>query len=157
MQTANRSGAGYFGIGIYQVKEFRNVGTLWRGAYQLGAAFIFTIGKRYRLQPTDVTNVWREIPLQNYASFDAFFAALPYSCRLIGVEEGGVSLPDFQHPQRAVYLLGAEDSGLPPAIQARCHAIVSIPSVRSASYNVAQAGTLVMYERLRAELEGGLV
>ena len=41
---------GYFGIGIYQAKRFENVGVLWRGAYQLGASFIFTIGKRYRRQ-----------------------------------------------------------------------------------------------------------
>jgi len=28
----------YFGIGIYQGKTESNVGTLWRSAYQLGAA-----------------------------------------------------------------------------------------------------------------------
>ncbi len=42
--------SGYFGIGIYQAKRFENVGVLWRGAYQLGASYIFTIGKRYRRQ-----------------------------------------------------------------------------------------------------------
>ncbi len=44
----------YFGIGIYQAKHFDNVGVLWRGAYQLGAAFIFTVGKRYRPHASDV-------------------------------------------------------------------------------------------------------
>lgn len=42
---------------------------------------------------------------------------------------GGTSLPGFSHPQQAVYLLGAEDSGLPNAIVARCHAVVTVPSV----------------------------
>ncbi|MEZ4612612.1 MAG: TrmH family RNA methyltransferase [Caldilineaceae bacterium] len=103
---------------MYQVKHYENVGVLWRGAYQLGAAFIFTIGKRYKPTATDVHLTWTHIPLYNFATFDEFMAALPYSCPLIGVEMGGTSLPGFSHPQQAVYLLGAEDSGLPNAIVA---------------------------------------
>jgi tRNA G18 (ribose-2'-O)-methylase SpoU len=60
---------------------------------------------------------------------------------------GGEPLPGFEHPDRVVYLLGAEDSGLPKRVLAHCHAVVSIPAVRRASYNVAQAGTIVMYDR----------
>ncbi len=36
----------YFEIGIFHPKTKENIGTLWRSAYQLGAAGIFTIGKR---------------------------------------------------------------------------------------------------------------
>jgi tRNA G18 (ribose-2'-O)-methylase SpoU len=61
---------------------------------------------------------------------------------------GGTPLPDFVHPERAVYILGAEDGGLPIEIAARCHGVVSIPAVRFASYNVAVAGTLIMYDRM---------
>jgi tRNA G18 (ribose-2'-O)-methylase SpoU len=129
------------------VKHYENVGVLWRGAYQLGASFIFTIGKRYKPNATDVHLTWTHIPLYNYATFDEFMAALPYSTPLVGVEMGGTSLPGFSHPQQAVYLLGAEDSGLPKSIRERCHAVVTVPSVRRASFNVAQAGTIVMYDR----------
>lgn len=129
------------------MKHYENVGVLWRGAYQLGASFIFTIGKRYKPNATDVHLTWTHIPLYNYATFDEFMAALPYSAPLVGVEMGGTSLPGFSHPQQAVYLLGAEDSGLPKSILERCHAVVAVPSVRRASFNVAQAGTIVMYDR----------
>lgn len=139
---------GYFGIGIYQAKRFENVGVLWRGAYQLGASFIFTIGKRYRRQASDTTATWAHIPLYTYMGFDDFFEALPYGCRLVGVEADGTPLPDFQHPERAVYLLGAEDGGLPKYVMARCNQLVTIPALRYDSYNVAQAGTIVMYDRV---------
>ena len=67
---------------------------------------------------------------------------------IVGVEMGGTPLPEFEHPVRAVYLLGAEDGGLPNQVREQCHSVVSLPSVRLESYNVAQAGTLVMYDRL---------
>eukprot|EP01047_Picozoa_sp_COSAG01_P129466 COSAG01_NODE_58919_length_303_cov_0.759804_1_plen_52_part_10 len=38
------SGDGFFGIGIVHGKSRANQGTLWRSAYQLGAAFTFTVG-----------------------------------------------------------------------------------------------------------------
>ncbi len=137
----------HFGIGIYQVKTSPNVGVLWRGAYQLGADYVFTIGPRYKPESSDVFATWQQIPLFRYATFDEMFAAMPYSTRLIGVEMGGKPLPDFEHPDRAVYLLGAEDSGLPQSVLDRCYAAISIPAARKASYNVAQAGTLVCYDR----------
>lgn len=140
---------GFFGVGVWQPKTADNVGTLWRGAYQLGADFLFTVGRRYRKQPGDTVKAWRHVPLFNYESFDTMLDALPLECLLVGVEMGGAPLHQYQHPERCIYLLGAEDHGLPPKLLDRCHQIVSIHSIRTESYNVAQAGTLVMYERAR--------
>ena len=139
---------GYFGIGIYQAKRADNVGHLWRSAYQLGASFIFTIGARYRPQPSDVYNTWQHIPLFSYSNLEDFLASPAYDCPLVGIEENGQSILDFQHPHRAIYLLGAEDNGLPDFIVRQCHHHITIPALRAASYNVAQAGTLVMYDRM---------
>jgi tRNA G18 (ribose-2'-O)-methylase SpoU len=138
----------HFGIGIYMGKTWENVGILWRSAYQLGASYIFTIGRRYRRHSTDTEKSWLHIPLFQFESFEALYSAAPHAAPLIAVEEGGEPLPAFEHPARALYLLGAEDSGLPSEILARCHHQISIPAVRKTSYNVAIAGTLVMYDRL---------
>ena len=62
---------------------------------------------------------------------------------------GGTPLHEFVHPERAVYLLGAEDAGLPPAIVRACAHCVSLDGARASSYNVATAGTLIMYDRRR--------
>ena len=61
---------------------------------------------------------------------------------------GGEPLRTFEHPERCVYLLGAEDAGLPEPILRACRHRVSLEGVRAESYNVAVAGTLVMYDRL---------
>lgn len=146
---------GYFGIGIVNGKKECNIGTLWRGAFQLGAAFIFTIGNRYSRQCSDTLKTWRHVPLFQYADFLSFLAARPYDCQRIAVETGGDSLFGFEHPQRAIYILGAEDNGLSEEVIARCDSCIAIPSVRVDSYNVAQAGTIVMYDRLVKNMREG--
>lgn len=138
---------GYFEIGIYNTKTPANLGTLWRSAFQLGAAGIFTIGKRYPRQASDTIKAYRHVPLREYADVETFLAAQPYDCPIVAVEMGGRSLPGFSHPERAIYLLGAEDHGLPEALLRRCQHTVAIPAQRTESFNVAVAGSLVMFDR----------
>lgn len=138
---------GFFEIGIVRGKCPANVGTLWRSAFQMGASGIFTIGKRYTNQCSDTVKAYRHIPCREYLDFDAFIASLPHSCPIVAVEMGGKPLATFTHPESAVYLLGAEDHGISPVMLSRCHHVVSLPAVRTESYNVAVAGSLVMYDR----------
>lgn len=137
---------GYFGVGIVGGKCAANVGTLWRSAYQLGASFIFTAGARYPQQACDTVKAFRHVPMFEWASVEDL--TLPAGCEPILVEMGGRMLDEFQHPERAVYILGAEDHGVPPVLLARKWRIVSLPCVRTASFNVAVAGSLVMMHRL---------
>ena len=59
-------GRRYHAIGIVGAKNEQNVGTLWRSAFQLGAAFIFTVGTRYRSQTTDtLKSHWRMVHAAN--------------------------------------------------------------------------------------------
>jgi len=139
---------GYFGIGIYHCKTEHNIGTLWRSAYQLGASFIFTIGKRYKKQASDTLQTYRHVPLYHYVHFDEFYQNLPYGCQFVAIEHRGTSLPVYRHAQQAVYLLGAEDYGLPESILEKVQSTIEIPSVRTDCYNVAVAGSIVMYDRM---------
>jgi len=138
---------GFFEIGVYQPKTAENIGTLWRSAYQLGAAGIFTIGRRYRHQVSDTCKSPRHIPLRHYETWEQFCLSRPDAARVVGIEMGGRSLSDFTHPSQAIYLLGSEDGGLPPGIQRACQVVVELEAVGPASYNVAVAGSLVMYHR----------
>jgi len=139
---------GYFEIGIYHCKRSVNIGTLWRSAYQLGAAGIFVIGHRFKNQCSDTAQAYRHIPLREYHDMAHLKSCLPYGASVVGIEMGGRPLTGYTHPMRAVYVLGAEDSGLPARVMEQCHSIVSLESVVMASYNVAVAGTLVMYHRV---------
>lgn len=138
---------GYFEIGIYQGKTPANLGTLWRSAYQLGAAGIFLIGSRFHKQASDTVKAYRHIPLREFRDFQHFQDSRPYDCMLVGVEMGGKALSGYTHPERAIYLLGAEDSGLPKYVMEKCQNIISLEAFNTLSYNVAVAGSLVMYHR----------
>ena len=139
---------GYYGIGIFHPKTEVNVGTLWRSAFSLDALFIFTIGKRYEKQSSDTTATWRHIPLYHYTSFEEFNNYRPYDCKLIGVEISEKSIPikNFIHPQRCIYLLGAEDHGLPNYVLEKCQYVIEIPS--RFCLNVSTAGSIVMFDRI---------
>lgn len=139
---------GYFGIGVYHPKTEENIGTLWRHARLYGADFIFTIGRRYRKQASDTSNTPLHIPLYNYVDYQDFYDHLPNGCQVVCVEqtESSVELPAAEHPERAVYLLGAEDHGLPEDIM-NDKQVIEIPSIEPQSMNVAVSGTLVMYDR----------
>lgn len=139
---------GYFGIGIYYPKTEENIGTLWRSAFLYDAAFIFTIGRRYKEQCSDTTKSFRSIPLYHYIDYADFYQHMPYDCRLVCIElsEQAMSLNQFQHPTRCIYLLGAEDYGLPSSVT-QGQLVVQIPAPKPISTNVAVAGSIVLYDR----------
>lgn len=142
---------GYFGIGIVGCKTAVNVGTLWRSAHNFGAAFLVVIHARYQRHASDTTHAQLHVPLYVYDTFEAFLQARPYNCPLIAVEQTPEScaLEAFQHPHRAVYLLGAEDTGLPSTVLAHCQATVAITTPMC--LNVAVAGSIVMYDRAQKQ------
>jgi len=139
---------GYFGIGIYHGKTSENIGTLWRSANILGADFIFTIGKRYTKQCTDTMSTPKHIPLFHYSTWTDFMDHIPYDCPVVAIEldKRSVPLETYKHPERCIYLLGAEDSGIPKDVLCRCKDIVQLMGDRC--MNVSTAGSIVMYDRL---------
>ena len=141
------SSKGYFGIGIDHPTTAHNMGTLWRSAAILGASFIFTIGKRYAKQACDTHNAVKAIPYFHYDTFEAFYENLPKGARLVGVEldDAAEDLETFHHPQRCVYLLGAEDHGMTKKAMEKCHHLVKFKSEKS--LNVSVAGSIILYDR----------
>jgi len=138
---------GYFGIGIQNGKTPENLGVLWRSAQNMGASFIFTIGNRYAKQACDTHKAVGAMPYFHYNTFDEFYEMLPKGAMLVGVELNPRSVPleTFEHPRRCVYLLGAEDHGLPKAAMEKSHHLVKFDTPKS--INVAVAGSIVMYDR----------
>lgn len=157
---------GYFGIGCWRPKTSHNVGTLWRTAQCMGASFIFTIRARSGMsrtqmvhadpalgQPTDTMRADRHVPYLTFESVGALQEAVPLA-EIVGIEQasGAITLSRFAHPERALYLLGAEDKGLPEDVMDACDHLIEISSVRC--LNVAVAGSIVVYDRI-AKAGGG--
>lgn len=140
---------GYFAIGAERISKALNLGNMLRSAHGFGASFTFTIGATYQALEAraDTSKGAQHLPHYNWAGVGEM--VLPQGCRLVGVEllDEAIDLPSFRHPQRAAYVLGPERGALSPELQARCHHVVRIPS--SFCINLAMAGAIVMYDRIR--------
>lgn len=147
----------WFGIGILRGKTAANHGSLWRSALQFGAAMTFTIGQRYEKRVegcADVYKTLRQIPCMPFPDITAFMTNCPIDAQIVIVEYGGTDLSEFVHPKRAMYVLGSEDCGIPPALVARAQYHVTVPTAdgRPSSLNVAAAGAIIMYDRFVKQL-----
>jgi tRNA G18 (ribose-2'-O)-methylase SpoU len=97
---------------------------------------------------TDTSKSSAHVPLYHWRSLGDL--KLPRGCSLVGVEllDEAQELPSFPHPLRVAYVLGPERGVLSPELIARCQHLVRIPA--AFSLNVATAGAIVMYDRLRS-------
>jgi tRNA G18 (ribose-2'-O)-methylase SpoU len=140
---------GYFAIGAERISKCLNLGNLMRSAHGFGAAFTFTIGASYQAQEARADTSKGQQHLPHYDWKEVGELALPKGCTLVGVEliNEAIDLPSFRHPLRAAYVLGPEQGALSPELLARCAYVVRIPSMFS--INVAMAGAIVMYDRIR--------
>lgn len=139
---------GFFGIGMFEPKEMKNLGGLLRSAQNFSAAFVFTIGARYHPKaPTDTLNTTKHLPLFHYQDFDDFCTHMPFGADLVAIElsEQAKPLETYSHPSRAVYLLGGEDRTLPAEVLGACKTVRQIAT--RYCLNVASAATVVMYDR----------
>ena len=141
---------GYFAIGAERMSKALNLGNLMRSAHGFGASFTFTIGATYQAMEAvaDTSKGQTHLPHYNWNGIDDM--ALPECCQLVGVEliEEAIDLPSFRHPIRAAYVLGPELGSLSPQLVEKCDFIVKIPT--RFCVNVAMAGAIVMYDRVRS-------
>jgi len=141
---------GYFAIGAERSSKALNLGNLMRSAHAFGASFTFTIGAQYQALEAraDTSKGQSHLPHYNWETVDEM--VLPKGCRLVGVEllDEAIALPSFRHPLQAAYVLGPERGSLSDALLARCDFTVKIPT--SFCVNVAMAGAIVMYDRVRS-------
>jgi len=140
---------GYFGVGVERISKPMNVGNLVRSSHAFGASFFFTVGAEYKASQarSDTSKAPEHMPVYTWATIGDM--VLPQGCTLVGVEltQDAVELPSFGHPLRAAYVLGPERGSLSPQMLARCRFVIKIPT--TFCINVATAGAIVMYDRIR--------
>lgn len=141
---------GYFAIGAEGLSKPLNLGNLMRSAHAFGAAFVFTVDADRALGRVVSDTARSDAHIPYFAWPDIAAMKLPRGCRLVGVElvEDAIDLPSFGHPPQAAYVLGSERGSLSPAMLERCHHTIRIPT--AFCINVATAGAIVMYDRIRA-------
>lgn len=141
---------GYFAIGAEGISKPMNLGNMVRSAHAFGASFVFTVGAEVNLLKarSDTSKAPLHVPLYHWDS--PADMALPQGCRLVGVElvDAAVDLPSFRHPMQAAYVLGPERGALSSELLSACDHVVKIPT--AFCINVAMAGAIVMYDRVRS-------
>jgi TrmH family RNA methyltransferase len=135
-------------LGLWQLADPGNVGTLVRTADAFGASVALSPGcadpfspKALRASAGAIFRVplvpWDELP----------------GTRVALVAHGGAPLADLDLRRPLTFLLGAEREGLPEELATQCHkATIPLPGAAE-SLNVAAAGAIALYELARRELD----
>jgi tRNA(Leu) C34 or U34 (ribose-2'-O)-methylase TrmL len=135
-------------IALVDPKSPTNVGAVMRAAGCYGADQVRYSGTRFeraaRYQ-TDTKDMLSKIPLVRE---DQLLSNLPTDMKIVCVElaEGASPLPQFVHPQQAIYVFGPEDGSLPQALIDQADHVVYVPTVTC--MNLAASVNVVLYDRL---------
>jgi RNA methyltransferase, TrmH family len=134
------------GVALWHVSDPGNVGTLIRTADALGPAFVaVSEGSADPTGPKAVRasmGALFRVPLMAFDEAPRRWIAL--------VAHGGRPLTELQLDGPTTFVLGAERTGLPPAVLQGCDDHATIPvAARAESLNVATAAALALYELRR--------
>lgn len=143
---------GYCGIGLNNVKDPRNIGSALRAVGCYNASFIAISGSRYKKSKTDTMKAYRHIPLFTVQDLKT---VIPFQCIPVAVDiiDGAIPLPEYQHPERAFYIFGAEDETLGEETTSFCRDTIYIPTNRC--MNLAATVNVILYDRLAKQLLKG--
>lgn len=94
---------------------------------------------------TDTKQAARHIPLTEVGDF---LTKKPADVKVVCVELaiGAQPLPDFNHPNKALYIFGPEDGSIEQTLVDRADAVVYIPTL--GCMNLAATVNVVLYDRL---------
>ncbi len=136
---------GYACIGLDNPKDTKNVGAVLRAAGCYDAAMVATSGKRYSKAGTDTGRSYRHRPL---LCVEDLKDIVPYDCVPVAVDliEGAIPLQEYEHPERAFYIFGAEDATLGDRITSWCRDTIYIPT--NYCMNLAATVNVILYDRL---------
>ncbi|MGK0374383.1 MAG: tRNA(Leu) C34 or U34 (ribose-2'-O)-methylase TrmL [Arenicella sp.] len=135
-------------IGLCNPKSPTNVGAIMRavGCYQ--ADQVIYTGVRFdraTKYQTDTHNTRDTVPLNQV---EDIVESMPDGMQLVCVEfvEGATPLPEFQHPQQAMYLFGPEDGSISQSLVDEADHVVYIPT--RGCMNLSASVNVLLYDRL---------
>ena len=140
---------GYAAVGLDNPKTPINMGHVMRAAGCYDASLVAFGGPRpSRLKVskcvTDTQKAFRHMPV---IWAEDLHDIIPYDCVPVAVDlvEGAQSLVEYQHPERAFYIFGAEDATLGSRVLGWCRDVVYVPTDRC--MNLSACVNVVLYDR----------
>jgi len=135
-------------IALINPKSPTNVGAVMRAAGCFQVDSVCYTGQRYDRAmrfTTDTKDASRDIPLTAVNSpLDGMSTDMKLVC--IELAEGATPLPDYHHPDQALYLFGPEDGTIAQELIDRADAVVYIPTI--GCLNLAAGVNVVLYDRM---------
>ena len=135
-------------IGLCNPKSPSNVGAVMRAAGCYQARAVHYTGNRFAQAAryhTDTKDINSKIPL---TPVDDLLGTLAAEVKVVCVElvEGATALPEFVHPEQAIYIFGPEDSSIPQTMVDRADEVVYVPTI--GCMNLAATVNVLLYDRL---------
>ena len=135
-------------IALTNPKSSSNVGGAMRAAGCYDAQKVVYSGDRFNRAvrlAADTQKVHEIVPLVHY---EELLDALEPGMKLVCVDliEGATPLPNFEHPDNAMYLFGPEDGTIKQKIINQADAVVYVPTI--GCMNLAASVNVVMYDKL---------
>jgi len=135
-------------IALCNPKSPSNVGAVLRAAGCYGATAVYYSGKRFARAEKyhqDTSNVNKNI---QFRAAESFTEALREDQQLVCVElvEGAISLPEFVHPENALYVFGPEDGSIQQSLICAADSVVYIPTI--GCMNLAATVNVLLYDRI---------
>lgn len=137
----------YAAIGLFAPKNPINVGHVLRAAMCYDAKLVVVHGDRVKA-PTDTHAGYANIPTLRVKTADEMRNMIPFGAVPVAIEfvAGATELPEYEHPHKAFYIFGPEDSGLGKNVRSWCRDTIMIPT--SHCMNLAATVNVVLYDRM---------
>jgi len=142
----------HISIGLMNPKSPDNVGSVLRAAANYRVDQVLYTGDRYpraierSARSLDMSRkIGRGVPI---SSAQCLVDAVADDVAIVCIEfaENAHPLPDYQHPENALYIFGPEDGSISQEVIDKADAVIYVPTV--GSMNLSAAVNVVLYDRL---------
>lgn len=147
-------------VAMFDPRYPHNVGAAVRAASCFGLKQVWLQGTRVANEVWASKRLPREERMKGFSDVEILledrpFEHFPSDAVPVAIEllPGSENLFEFEHPEKAIYIFGPEDGGVPRQVRGMCHRRVFIPTLHCT--NLAAAVYLVLYDRAMKEWMAG--
>lgn len=139
-------------LGLINPKSPDNVGSVLRAAANYGVDQVFYTGNRY---PRAIERKARMVDMSRKVSKDVLISqqdclidVVTENMKIVCVEFAlnAIPLPDYEHPENALYIFGPEDGSIDQTIIDQADDVVYVPTV--GCMNLSASVNVLLYDRL---------
>jgi len=139
-------------IGLSNPKSPDNVGAILRASANYQVDSVFYTGIRY---PQALKRAGRSVDMSRKLGKDipitqvnSLLDAVTENVKIVCIEfaEGAVALPEFRHPEQALYIFGPEDGSIEQEVIDKADHVVFVPTI--SCMNLSASVNVLLYDRM---------